>query len=160
ADSLAKDLAYLAPPGSPLLEPPEIPLVLPVRGPNGTYLSDAPFHYHLARLDALLAVAASTQEAVDLTVKRLIHGFSAQAAVVVLANGARLRVAGAAGCTRDFLRSLDSMPLGQPAVETEAMARLRPSIHPPDDPRTRDRCTPHDGRPYTWLVLPLAAGGQ
>jgi anti-sigma regulatory factor (Ser/Thr protein kinase) len=131
----------------------------------------APLVYHLHKLANTLAGTVNTEEAAELALDRVTNGFTARAMVITLTEGDRLRVVGARGCSREFLRDLDGRPLGRPSLETEVVKRMRPIVQEPplggeSGPETfgdgddlgqvaraeRARCV--------WAVLPLMAGGH
>lgn len=138
------------------MEPPRVPLVVTSSGEAaaGFRLDErsaatTPLIYHLHKLANALISAESTAEAASLVLERVTHGFEAQAMALSLIEGDRLRVIGATGCSRSFLRDLNGRPLGTPSPETDAVAQRQQIVQ---------ATTERDG--HVWAVLPLLAGGH
>jgi anti-sigma regulatory factor (Ser/Thr protein kinase) len=140
--------------------------------PDSVAERTAPLMYHLHKLAVYLTSTARTAQAAQLAVARTMSGFDAQAMVIALIEADRFHVIHAAGCSRDFLRTFNGLPLGRPSPEAEAIARMRQLVIPAGDERTRGRTEPLAGTgsdvgsagaerdDYTWVVLPLLAGGR
>lgn len=158
ARDLAARLSALEREGVSLV-PPEIPLVLPGQTEAGGSDASAPLLFHLNKLAILLDKAMSTEVAADLAIQRTIHGFAARAAVVSLTSGDRLFVLDAAGCSSQYLKSLNGASLAASLPESEAITRSRSCSYESTDPRTRDRLLDEEelGQCF-WEVLPLTVG--
>jgi serine phosphatase RsbU (regulator of sigma subunit)/anti-sigma regulatory factor (Ser/Thr protein kinase) len=157
------------------MEPPAVPLVVTAESSAGagaidldTAIGDqpvteaslsTPLIYHLHKLANALIGAERTEDAAKLAIARVMAGFAAQAMVISLVEGDRLRVVGAEGCTREFLRELDGRTLGQSSPETDAVTQKRQLIHiPPEREDLEQKTTQRGGN--VWAVLPLLAGGH
>ncbi|MDI5971567.1 serine/threonine-protein phosphatase [Streptomyces sp. SL13] len=106
-------------------------------GLSGTRQGDrtartTPLIYHLHKLANALIGTVRTEDAADLALERVIEGFHARAMAITLTEGDRLRVIGARGCSRAFLRELNGRPLGQPSLETDAVTQMRQIVQRPD----------------------------
>jgi serine phosphatase RsbU (regulator of sigma subunit)/anti-sigma regulatory factor (Ser/Thr protein kinase) len=154
------------------LEHDGVPMVIPPErggaGPRDRAAPDsvaertAPLMYHLHKLAVYLTSTAQTEQAAHLALERTMAGFDAQAMAITLIEADRLHVIAVAGCSREFLRTLNGMPLGIPLPEAEAIARMRQLVIPPGDESTRGRTEAGgpEGEDCTWVVLPLVAGGR
>jgi serine phosphatase RsbU (regulator of sigma subunit)/anti-sigma regulatory factor (Ser/Thr protein kinase) len=146
----SRELDLLADHGIPMT-PPSVPHVvtpeaaaeawtgLPAAAPSSTArgaksgqgTSTTPLIYHLHKLANALISADNTQKAVDLALERVTKGFHADAMVISLVEGDRLRVMGSVGCSREFLRRLHGQPLGQPSLESDAVTQKRQIVECP-----------------------------
>lgn len=93
--------------------------------PTDWTASNTKFIYHLHKLANALIGTVHTEDAADLTLERVMGGFDAQAVVITLAEGDRLRVIRSTGCSPATLRELNGRPLGQPSPETDAIRQKR-----------------------------------
>ncbi|GHH77899.1 hypothetical protein GCM10018793_27110 [Streptomyces sulfonofaciens] len=158
AGGLAARLSALDREGVSLV-PPDVPLV--IAGETRTGGSDryAPLLFHLNKLAILLNKATSPEEAADLAIQRIVHGFAASAAAVSLTSGDRLVVLDAEGCSSEYLKSLNGASIAAALPESEAITHRRPYSYERTDPRTRDRLRGEEERGQCfWEVLPLAVG--
>ncbi|MFF7889854.1 SpoIIE family protein phosphatase [Streptomyces sp. NPDC020794] len=162
ASALAARLDELAHREIPLL-PPAVPLVTAVEemgeGSGNITPSTAPLIYHLHKLAIRLADAPRAQDVIDWTIERARDGFLARAAVITLVDGERLHLAGAAGCSAEYLRTAEGALLGQTSPEAEAITSRRQKLYGPMDRRTRGRLADEaaDAGCF-WAVLPLSTG--
>ncbi len=117
-----------------------------------------PLIYHLHKLANSLIGTVRTEDAADLVLERVIEGFHARSMAITLTEGDRLRVIGARGCSRDFLRDLNGRPLGQPSPETDAVTGKKQIVQSPSQDGARPGEAAGDGT--VWAVLPLLAGGH
>jgi serine phosphatase RsbU (regulator of sigma subunit)/anti-sigma regulatory factor (Ser/Thr protein kinase) len=152
------------------MEPGRIPFVVPAEAgedppapPADTPAPDTvPLVYHLHKLAAQLSSAKSTDDAAALVLNRVPATFGAEAMAIALIQAGRLRVVGATGCSRDFLRYLNGLGLSQDTPETSAIAQSRQLVLGPSAPaaggRARQDDADQDGR--TWVILPLVASGK
>ncbi|MEU4173304.1 ATP-binding SpoIIE family protein phosphatase [Streptomyces sp. NPDC026665] len=154
------------------VEPSTVPVVVP-GPPEGRTAGDvhisapltAPLMYHLHKLALLLTAAQRTSDAAVLVLERALPVFHAQAIAISLIDADRLRVVGASGCSREFLRTLNGLPLTAPVPETEAIAGMRRIVCRPEQTRGRmlegnaamTAAVDDDG---SWTVLPLIASGK
>jgi anti-sigma regulatory factor (Ser/Thr protein kinase) len=196
-DRLADRGVSMAPPSVPyvITPPPGTWTSLPGIASGGTDDAErqrdartTPLIYHLHKLANALISAESTQEAVDLALERVTNGFNCDAMAITLIEGDRLRVVGAVGCSREFVRQLNGQPLGrQSSLESEAVTQKRqiikglPASGSPGaaviEPSTaaerlsRDAEAADGNQPapdsaagvpasHAWAVLPLLAGGH
>ncbi|PIB07625.1 MULTISPECIES: ATP-binding SpoIIE family protein phosphatase [Streptomyces] len=162
AASLARDLDRLADAGMSMA-PPRVPHVVAVQGGGARderlASSTAPLIYHLHKLAMLLATAVHTRDVADLAMERVMDGFQAKAAVLSLVDGDRLRLAGAAGCAKEFVRTLNGSPLARRMPETEAVDRQQQRGYAAGDTRTAGRLPePLSDQDCFWVILPLLAG--
>ena len=161
------------------LEPPAVPRVITAEataGAAGVAVAASggrpaersspttPLIYHLHKLANALIGTVRTGEAAELALERIVHGFHAEAMVITLTEGDRLRVVGARGCSRAFLRRLDGRPLGRRSLETDAVTQMRQIVQsPPQDGHREDFSDTADGEErdgHVWAVLPLLTGGH
>ncbi|MEV5492610.1 ATP-binding SpoIIE family protein phosphatase [Streptomyces bobili] len=162
ASALAARLDELAQVGIPLTPPP-VPLVTAVEeagtGSGNITSSTAPLIYHLHKLAIRLADVPRAQDVINRTVERAMGGFLARAAVITLVDGERLHLAGAAGCSAEYLRTAEGTLLGQTTPEAEAITSRRQKLYDPMDQRTRGRLADEaaDAGCF-WAVLPLSTG--
>lgn len=147
-----------------LPQPPVVPLVVGAQSVGAIEdfsTSTSPLIYHVHKLAMLLTRAESTSEVIAIAIARVMGGFSAQAATVSLLHENRLRLTGASGCSAEFVRTADGIPLGRDTPETNAVVRQEHTQYAPHDPRTRGRVADGTVDPdCTWLVLPLLFGRQ
>ncbi|WP_369221610.1 SpoIIE family protein phosphatase [Streptomyces sp. R39] len=142
---------------------PQVPAVVAVEGEGagGESMTSwtVPLTYHLNRLATLLAGAVRTREVVQLAVERVLNGFLARAVTICLHDADRLSLAGASGCSAEFMRAADGMPLGRRSPETEAVAQQRHRVYDSADPRTMGRLPDAAMEDDCfWIVLPLLVG--
>ena len=162
AADLATGLDELADRGESL-DPPQLPVVVAVEDVGAAAEcmtpSTVPLIYHVHKLAVLLSGVIRTRDAVGMAMERVTGGFLARAAVISLTEGDRLQVAGASGCSREFLRTANGVMLGQNTPETEAVTRQRSSLYTTADERTRGRLPDQaSDEACFWIVLPLLAG--
>ncbi len=186
-----RELERLAGQGVPM-DPPTVPHVITAEAgvsaaglaasvadakPAERFSTTTPLIYHLHKLANALIGTVRTEEAAELVLERVTNGFNAQAMAITLIEGDRLRVIGARGCSREFLRDLDGRSLGRSSLETDAVTQMRQIVrgtHNQDEERpgglgefgrlrdTREAGEPRaeDGEECVWAVLPLLAGGH
>ncbi|MGW0086242.1 ATP-binding SpoIIE family protein phosphatase [Streptomyces sp. NPDC003393] len=169
ADLLSRRLEALAAQGVSMAPAP-LPLVVSAEPrKDGTDASSlyafaprtAPLVYHLHKLALLLTSTNRTREATARVLERIVPAFGAQAISISLIESDRLRLVGASGCSREYLRSLDGLPLSRHAPETDAIAQRRRLVCPGTSEATRGRLleTPQtadtDEGGCTWVMLPL-----
>lgn len=154
------------------VEAGEVPLVAPLGTTdptNGTAdareAETAPFLYHVQQLAFRLPRALTLEDVVHEVTRRVVAGFGAQAIAITTLENGRLRVVGATGCTRAFLRQLETSHAGNASPEELALAERRQLFFDPADPRTRERtesAAPDDAdsgpNEQVWLVSPLLVG--
>ncbi|MEU3985821.1 ATP-binding SpoIIE family protein phosphatase [Streptomyces sp. NPDC026672] len=172
ADAISRRLDRLAEAGTPVT-PGAIPLVVPGDTPDdatpekAAELSaslTAPLVYQLHKLAVLLTTVEHTRDAAVLALERIMPVFHAEAMAMSLVEADRLHVVGSAGCSREFLRTLDGLPLSERTPETRAVAVKRQLTFAGTDERTRGRL--REPRPgltdadTTWVVLPLMSSGR
>lgn len=177
AATTGRALQRLADAGVPLTPPPVPHVIASDTGGAATGLSEGltgtrpvdrmtrttPLIYHLHKLANSLIGTVRTEVAADLALERVIEGFHARSMAITLVEGDRLRVIGARGCSREFLRDLNGRSLGQPSLETDAVTQMRQVVQgPPDDADDAARSADGTGSRDTrvWAVLPLLAGGH
>ncbi|MGW7601537.1 ATP-binding SpoIIE family protein phosphatase [Streptomyces antimycoticus] len=176
AAKLSSDLREIYP-DAEAVQPPAIPEVIstqtaadttPPRSPLQDQLEvaapwSAPLIFHLQKLAIGLMSAATTRDAAALATERLMSGFRAQAVAISLLQADRLHVVGAAGCSKEFLRSLDGMPTSAGTPEAEALVTCQQVTFESQEPSHQGgKGLPRgDGRDdHAWAVLPLIAGGR
>ncbi|MDO0929637.1 serine/threonine-protein phosphatase [Streptomyces sp. TG1A-8] len=173
ADLLSRRLDALAANGVSMAPAP-LPLVVSAEPPeSGTDGSaqypiaprTAPLVYHLHKLTLLLTSTRHTREATTLALERIAPAFRARAISISLIEGDRLHLAGASGCSREYLRTLDGLPLSRDTPETDAISQRRRLVYPGTSEATRGRLletqsTEHGDRDCTWVVLPLTASDR
>lgn len=149
------------------IESGPVPLVVPSEaGTDASAFLTAPLVYQLHKLAVLLTSAKHTREVADLALERVIPVFDAQAMALSLIEADRLRVVGASGCSRGFLRTLDGLSLNTPAPETEAIASKRQLVYSaaPEQAQARlqgaNRPAGDSDDDYIWVVLPLVTSGH
>ncbi|MFF3518529.1 SpoIIE family protein phosphatase [Streptomyces sp. NPDC002573] len=155
------------------MEPPQVPIVVVPAAPDvdaqgtgppagGSVPAEAPLLYHLHKLAVQSASVTRTEDAADLALKRVMGAFSARAMALSLVEADRLRVVGAVGCSREFLGTLNGLPVSRSTPETEAIAQTRQFRHEPWEEQVQGR-VPAGGSgvaSYSWVVLPLLAEGR
>jgi anti-sigma regulatory factor (Ser/Thr protein kinase) len=123
----------------------------------------APLIFHLQKLAINLTLAMNTRDAVEIAVERLISGFRAHAVVICLTEADRLHVVGSLGCSEEYLRSLNGMPLSATSPETGAIAGRHQVIYEPraeGDSLAYARNRGDSRDEYVWVILPLIAGAR
>jgi anti-sigma regulatory factor (Ser/Thr protein kinase) len=164
ADTITRDLVGLAAQGAPMIAS-TAPRV--VSGPE-TQEADplfqegasAPLLYHLQKLTVSLNQVFHVKDAARLVIQRLTSGFSARAVAITLLEGDRLRVVGAFGCQKEFLRALNGRALSEASPETDAIvSREQVVLDSAGMSEVRSADLPGRGA-YTWAVLPLVSGGR
>ncbi|MDX3226293.1 SpoIIE family protein phosphatase [Streptomyces sp. ME19-01-6] len=148
------------------MEPPRVPLVVtaPGEAANDAHFDErswatTPLIYHVHKLANALIGAERTSEAANLALERITNGFNAPAMALSLIDGDRLRVIGASGCSRSFLRRLHGRPLGVSSPETDAMSQKRQIVQGPPEEGGPEPGVPERDN-LVWAVLPLLAGGH
>lgn len=168
AAALSRRLDALAARGASMAPGP-LPLVAPGE-PEGSGADGATAHpssllttplvYHLQKLALLLTSAKRTRDATALVLERIAPAFEAQAVSISLVDADRLRLVGAAGCSREYLRSLDGLPLSKHTPETDAITQRRP-VRAKESEAMRGRLLETDRTDdtgyddCTWVALPL-----
>lgn len=154
------------------VEAGEVPLVAPLGSTGPAHgaadvgeAETAPFLYHVQQLAFRLPRALTLEAVVHEVSRRVVAGFGAQAIAITTLENGRLRVVGATGCTRAFLRRLETSHAGEASPEELAMAESRQLFFGPADPRTQERAESAgpddaDGGPeaQAWVVSPLLVG--
>lgn len=168
ADLLARRLhdfeakgVSMAPAPLPLVVSAEPPRADTDAPPFGLFAPrTAPLVYHLHKLALVLTAATHTREATARVLAHVTAAFRARAVSMCLIESDRLRLVGASGCSREYLRSLDGLPLSSRAPETDAIAQRRRLVLPGTSEAARGRLletrrTDTGDGDCTWVVLPL-----
>lgn len=178
ADVLAAELDVLVERGLPMVAP-RVPVFIsptPLTAPrqsanalaspqaldlNGPALAGSTFLYQLVQLVSELTAAVRPPEVLSACWEQMVCPFGGDAVMLSLAESGRLRIMGAAGLSREAVRSVDGLPLTRPHPATDCMARIEPLSYA----STRDLQADYPGLVLgdddrAWVFLPLIADGR
>jgi anti-sigma regulatory factor (Ser/Thr protein kinase) len=119
------------------------------------------FLYQFQRLATELTAAENSRDVVATTQAQVMRPFGGHAMALCLADEGRLRVAGAAGFSKEDLRNVDGLLLTRRAPETDATVRIQPMFFATG--RELRRAYPDLDRyddPHARSFLPLIANGR
>jgi hypothetical protein len=147
-----------------------VPLIAPMRiacpadGEDAVREAEAaPFLYHVQQLALRLPRALSLEDVGHEVPRRVVAGLKARAVAITTLENGRLRVVGAFGCSRTFLRRFKTTSANGDLPEELAMAQRRQLFFGPADPRTRERVESEEAaddaaEEQVWVVSPLPVG--
>ncbi|GHJ38468.1 SpoIIE family protein phosphatase [Streptomyces sp. TS71-3] len=124
ADRLAIDLEREAEQGASV-EAPSAPVFIP-ETPGEDGCASTAFLYWFQRLATEIAAAKTQGDIVSTTQTQVVRPFGGHAMALCLADNGRLRLVGAAGLSKEDLRSVDGLLLTRGAPETDATLRIQP----------------------------------
>lgn len=167
-DRLTHSAATLCPPQVPLVVAPEDAAVgeadrtSPEEGFGFMALRSGPFVHHVHKLILSLMPVVHAEDAIAVTIDRLVSGFGARAVAISLIDGDRLYVAGASGCSREHLKSLNGLSISTKSPETEAIRHKRLIVETEQrDQWPGTRRVPADAYDeHLWVAVPLVSGSH